>query len=56
VTEMLCEDCDEVVLFVAPDCEDGQDDGDLMCVICGAAISLGGVLLSERAVRRVAAA
>jgi hypothetical protein len=56
VTEMLCKDCDEVVLFVAPQCDDGQDDGDLMCVICGAAISLGGLLLSERAVRHAAAA
>jgi hypothetical protein len=56
VTEMLCKDCDEVVLFVAPDCEDGQDDGDLMCVICGAAISFGGMLLREQAVRRSAAA
>jgi hypothetical protein len=56
MTEMLCKDCDEVVLFVAPDCEDGQDDGDLMCVICGAAISLGGSLLSEQAVRHSAAA
>jgi hypothetical protein len=56
MTELLCKDCDEVVLFVAPDCEDGQDDGDLMCVICGAAISLGGMLRGERTVRRVSAA
>ena len=47
MTEMLCRDCDEVVLFQTPLCEDGQDDGDLMCVICGAAVTLTGLLLIE---------
>lgn len=47
VTEMLCKDCDAMALFVVPECEDGQDEGDRMCVVCGAAISLGGMLLAE---------
>ena len=33
---MLCKDCDRVLPFAAPLCDDGQDCGDLMCVICGA--------------------
>ena len=56
VTELLCKDCDAIVLFVTPECEDGQDAGDLMCVLCGAAITLGGLLLDERAGRRTHAA
>jgi len=55
MTELLCKDCDAIVLFVTPECEDG-DCGDLMCVLCGAAISIGGLLLDERAGRNVTAA
>jgi len=44
--EMLCKDCDAVVAFVQPVTEDPVDD--LMCVICGAAITFAGVLLVER--------
>jgi hypothetical protein len=40
--EMLCRDCDAVVAFVTPDVEDAPDD--LMCVLCGTAITLGGWL------------
>ena len=56
MTEMLCKDCDAIVLFVTPECEDGQDCGDLMCVLCGAAISIGGLLVDERATRTSTAA
>jgi hypothetical protein len=41
---MLCKDCDKVVLFVKPECEDGFGELDLMCVLCGAAITFGGLL------------
>ncbi len=41
--EMLCSDCNRVLPFVTPVCDDGQDDGDLMCVLCGAAVTLGWV-------------
>ena len=44
--EMLCKDCDAIALFVAPPIEEGCQDGDLMCVVCGTAISFGGMLLS----------
>ena len=54
MTEMLCRDCDEIVLFVTPWCDE-QDAGDLMCVLCGAAVSVGGFLLSERARTEAAA-
>ncbi|MCW2586130.1 MAG: hypothetical protein JWN55_1646 [Frankiales bacterium] len=56
MTEMLCGDCDAIVLFVTPECDDGQDCGDLMCVLCGAAVTFGGLLVAEEAVRRSAAA
>lgn len=50
MTEMLCRDCDKVVPFDTPRCDDGQDDGDLMCVICGAAVTrIGPLLLLETA-------
>jgi hypothetical protein len=39
--EMLCSDCNALVAFVAPDPE-GEPTDDLMCVLCGAAISFGG--------------
>jgi hypothetical protein len=45
VTERLCKDCDGVVTAV-PDVVDDWDL-DLMCVICGAALSLGGLLPGE---------
>ena len=45
VTERLCKDCDGVVAPV-PDVQDDWDL-DLMCVICGAALSLGGLLQGE---------
>ena len=45
--EMLCKDCDAVAMFVQPDTDDAVDD--LMCVICGTAITFAGVvLLRER--------
>lgn len=44
---MLCKDCDKVALFVRPDCGDGFDDFDLMCVLCGAAVTFGGMLQTE---------
>jgi hypothetical protein len=53
---MLCKDCDAIVLFETPECDDGQDCGDLMCVMCGAAISIGGLLLDERVARAISAA
>ena len=56
MTELLCKDCDAIVLFVTPECEDGQDCGDLMCVLCGAAITFAGLLLDERPGRRSSAA
>ncbi len=48
MTEMLCTDCDQVVAFETPACDDGQDAGDLMCVVCGCAVTLGGLLLDDR--------
>lgn len=47
VDEMLCRDCDKVLPHVAPLCDDGQDDGDLMCVVCGAAVTVSGLLVGE---------
>jgi hypothetical protein len=44
VTERLCKDCDGL-LVEAPDTDEG--DLDLMCVLCGAALTLGGMLLGE---------
>ena len=44
--ELLCKDCDAVAMFVHPVTEDPTDD--LMCVICGTAITFAGVLLQER--------
>jgi hypothetical protein len=44
--EMLCKDCDAVAMFVQPVTEDPVDD--LMCVICGTAITFAGVLVPER--------
>ncbi|MFN2538695.1 MAG: hypothetical protein ABR549_11205 [Mycobacteriales bacterium] len=44
--EMLCKDCDAVAMFVQPDTDDPVDD--LMCIICGTAITFAGVLLPER--------
>lgn len=43
MTEMLCRDCDQIVLFEAPLCVDdpgdeSRDDGTLVCVLCGAAV------------------
>ena len=43
--EMLCKDCDAVAMFVQPVTEDPVED--LMCVLCGAAITFAGVLLRE---------
>ncbi|MGZ6825326.1 MAG: hypothetical protein ACXVGH_00925 [Mycobacteriales bacterium] len=54
MTEMLCKDCDKVVLWVRPECEDGLGELDLMCVLCGAAITYGGMLDLDD--RRTAAA
>lgn len=50
MTEMLCKDCDAIVLFVAPDCDDAPEEcGDLMCVLCGAAVTVGGLLVAGNA-------
>ena len=46
MTERLCKDCDGVVAVV-PESDGFGDDLDLMCVICGAALSLGGMLQGE---------
>ncbi len=47
--ELLCKDCDRLLPFTAPVCEDGQDDGELMCVVCGTAVSVAcGLLLVAR--------
>lgn len=52
MTEMLCKECDAIVLFVAPECEDGHEDcADLMCVLCGTAITFGGMLLAPEETR-----
>ena len=45
MTERVCSDC-EGLLTHAPDVSDAWDL-DLMCVLCGAALSLGGLLLGE---------
>jgi hypothetical protein len=45
VTERLCSDCDGLLVH-APEVGD-ESDLDLMCVLCGAALSLGGLLLGE---------
>jgi hypothetical protein len=54
VTERLCKDCDGLV-DQAPDVLD-EWDLDLMCVICGAALSLGGLLVGEADAREEHAA
>ena len=41
--EMLCSDCEKVVAFVPPLTDDQADD--LMCVLCGTAISFAGYLV-----------
>jgi hypothetical protein len=46
VTERLCKDCDGL-LVEAPDAGLVEGDLDLMCVLCGAALTLGGMLLGE---------
>ena len=46
--EMLCKDCDAVAMFVQPVTDDPVED--LMCVLCGAAITFAGVLLIDRRV------
>lgn len=46
--EMLCKDCDAVAMFVQPVTDDPVED--LMCVVCGTAITFAGVLLVERRV------
>ena len=44
VTERLCKDCDGL-LVEAPASDEG--DLELMCVLCGAALTLGGMLHGE---------
>ncbi|MCU1600391.1 MAG: hypothetical protein JWO22_1100 [Frankiales bacterium] len=44
--EMLCKDCDAIALFVQPATEDPVED--LMCVVCGTAITFAGVLSPQR--------
>lgn len=41
---MLCSDCEKVVLFEAPE-HDSPDD--LMCVICGTAVTVAGLVALE---------
>ena len=45
MTERLCSDCDGL-LVEAPEAGD-ESDLDLMCVLCGAALTLGGLLQGE---------
>jgi len=48
VTETLCTDCQgALAVVVVDDAETPGADLDLMCVLCGAALSLGGLLLGE---------
>ncbi len=47
--ELLCKECDRLLPFASPRCEDGQDDGDLMCVVCGTAVTFSTGLLRELA-------
>jgi hypothetical protein len=44
--EMLCRDCDVVAVFVQPVTDDPVED--LMCVICGTAVTFAGVLAPQR--------
>ena len=44
--ELLCTDCDKVVLFEVPVCDDARD-GDLMCVVCGTAVTVSGLLVAD---------
>ena len=44
MTEMLCSDCEKVVLFEAPE-HDAPED--LMCVVCGAAVTVSGLLVAD---------
>ena len=44
-SERVCNDCDGLLVH-APDLGD-ESELDLMCVLCGAALSLGGLLLGE---------
>jgi hypothetical protein len=46
VTERLCKDCDGL-LVKAPGIDVPEGDLELMCVLCGAALTLGGMLLGE---------
>ena len=46
MTERLCKDCDGL-LVEAPDLDVAEADLDLMCVLCGAALTLGGMLFGE---------
>ena len=45
MTERVCSDCDGLVDSVPA--VDDPWDLDLMCVLCGAALTLGGLLLGE---------
>lgn len=51
MTELLCSDCNATTLFVTPECQDGHDDcPDLMCVLCGLAVTRAGLLGDEQVV------
>ncbi len=54
MNERICSDCDGLLVNV-PDLG-GESDLDLMCVLCGAALSLGGLLLGELEAREEHAA
>lgn len=45
--ELLCKECDRLLPFAAPRCDDGQDDGDLMCIVCGTAVTFASGLLID---------
>jgi hypothetical protein len=47
VTETVCSDCEGALALVTADGDLPGADLDLMCVVCGAALSLGGLLLGE---------
>ncbi|HUR14074.1 MAG TPA: hypothetical protein VM097_06235 [Mycobacteriales bacterium] len=45
MTERLCNDCDGL-LVRSPELGE-ESDLDLMCVLCGSALTLGGLLIGE---------
>lgn len=46
-SERVCKDCEGVVTHVTAELLGDAWDTELMCVLCGAALSLGGLLFGE---------